>query len=445
MLRGCPADSAGKRSWLDEKVVPPWRTEVRISRERAFHELRSANPLCEHLGECSKEGFYAIMVERELVRIRRHELEWPQEWWSAHWVFQLVRLTNVKRSEDRSSIVVRIEFPRLGDSMQHFKVGDVQGTGATVKFSLPWSREERDAVGRLIFNVALCRFFGTPIAIRAIAALNVQAWDHSAHMEVARALAQAALQHLEKLKSKVGGVGEQDEFCFTRAYAPARLHVDEERKFLMHQDFERLRDLYRTECTGAIAGLFNVRVRLADAAQNGPRALTEAIMKVSGYGGTGFIAKEVVEDVKMIGILSAPGIPADSDWAVSGPGARRGCNRLKGRSLSYGLRLPRFDRKVQEKARQEFLGEMQELWEARKDLWPTKDSQGDVPASRVDVAALLDRGMESTLDCNDIQFQLCEADKYFRASEARGARDRVLEFLERKHLRMFSPSSEPLP
>ena len=88
---------------------------------------------------------------------------------------------------------------------------------------------------------------------------------------------------------------------------------------------------------------------------------------------------------------------------------------------------------------------MRELWEARGCLWPTRSQLDPEAPQRADVQALVDEGLEKSLECNDVQFQLCEADKFFRAMEARGNREQVLAYLESRDLRMFKPSTAAWP
>lgn len=416
--------------WLQDRVTPPWLAlGIQLSRRVAIDELRESNPLWRDLGSVSPKGFFAFMVERELIRIRRHVLKWPKEWWTAHWVLQRVRLTNVKRSDDRASVVLKEQLSGFEEELARQLVGST--------FDAPVLGMERlQLAGDLIFTVALLRAFGTPLAIKAIRFLRVQAWGAKERRVVVEALVKAALKKFAASRNareeRSGTVGE--EFCFTRAYGPPRIKANDEKVLLASGNVEGLRRLYMAACGGGPAALFKERVELAQAAQRGPRHLTEALMKVSGFGGSGFVAKEVVEDVKMSSLMCCPDVPDDRDWAVAGPGARRGCNRLKGRALNHLVNVASQEQPV---ARSVFLNEMRALWSMRNRLWPTAGAE---PAARADVAELFKLELGPRLDCNDVQFQLCEVDKFLRALQLEVVDElhQMLTGLSKSGLRLLS-------
>ena len=418
MLNGCPKNYHERKKWLDSFVSPPW-TKDSLRRSEALRELRQANPLWQHLGCVSLQGFYAFMVERELVRIRRCELKWPQEWWTGYWVIQRIRLTNVKRFEDAGS-------KRVAKAVKDF-----EERWATLNTdSKVWGKEQLLLAGDLIFSIALWRAFGTPLAIDTIGFRQVYEWDVGTQASLATELATACVQKYQE--------GERKQFCFTSAYGPPRIQVEDEINCLIESPdanvaHTRLLQLYTAVCNKVGGKIFNARWKLAKAAQQGPRKLTEAILSI--FGGTGFSAKEIVEDVKMTSLFDSFSIPADSDWAVSGPGARRGLNRLHGRQVDHLVQLPRDEQKA---ANDAFLSEILQLWSARREMWPSKILNSK--EERPDVLLLLKGQLAEELDCNDIQFQLCEVDKFFRALDAPADPDKAIEFLERTN-RMFQPVS----
>merc|ERR1712070_867992 len=139
---------------------------------------------------------------------------------------------------------------------------------------------------------------------------------------------------------------------------------------------------------------------------------TQRLMQIPGYGGTGFLAKEVVQDLLHTPVFQDYDPDEDrwksvcvdeNDWCAVGPGARRGLNRLKGRPVNHGVTdyTP-----TQEQA---FLKELKDLWESRKKYWKEE--------------LLGERVQDLTL--HDVQFQLCEFDKYLRAKYREG---RVREY-----------------
>jgi hypothetical protein len=106
----------------------------------------------------------------------------------------------------------------------------------------------------------------------------------------------------------------------------------------------------------------------------------ELLGELSGFGGQGFIAYEVITDLRHTSVLR--GASDIYTWANAGPGARRMLNVLFGRELRF--RPPK----------SQTLSEMQVLQERLKEeLVP-----GDLP----------------TLEIRDVEHSLCETFKYWR-------------------------------
>mmetsp|Transcript_4435 Transcript_4435/g.9673 ORF Transcript_4435/g.9673 Transcript_4435/m.9673 type:complete len:642 (+) Transcript_4435:51-1976(+) len=444
LLVSAPKDAHKLDLWWQEEVRAPWHLEgsTPMSRGKCLKELREANPLHEHLGEKTKEGFYAIMVERELVRIRRFVLKWPRMWWSAHWVFQRVRLTNVKRSEDTVSKAVQAAAAQANPIWKQAAAAQELAELGTPSDGLmdgergpKWSDLQRHIAGRLIFSVALWRAFGTATAIDAIGLAKFDFWTKDERKTIAQRLARAALTRAHDMEGKLD-ISEAD-FCFTRAYAPARTMADAELSCIKAKDEHALIQTYAGMLGDSFGNLFKAKVQLAEQAKRGAKALTEALMRIPGFGGTGFTAKEVVEDLKSTVVFSSAALNQNDDWAVSGPGARRGCNRLSGRPLSWNVNVPR---DKEPKLAEGFLKEMRELWNLRTSLWPSGFSKG---CKRRDVEELCRQKLGQCLNCNDIQFQLCEADKFFRALESCSTDvDTTVRKMRDKGLRIFRPRPE---
>lgn len=116
----------------------------------------------------------------------------------------------------------------------------------------------------------------------------------------------------------------------------------------------------------------------------------EIMHTIRGFGGAGFMCKEVLQDYLL---WAAPTfVPDDNEsWTPIGPGARRGLNRLQGREVTQlGLKD------------EVYLAEIRELLEAIQPMWLREfQNFADVAPS--------DR-----LTAHDIQFCLCEFDKYER-------------------------------
>jgi hypothetical protein len=112
----------------------------------------------------------------------------------------------------------------------------------------------------------------------------------------------------------------------------------------------------------------------------------DAMRKIQGFGGTGFMAKEVTLDTFFTSVWKEP--PFDLNiWSPCGPGARRGLNRIYNRDIKAA------------KPEEQFLFEMQTIFAQRGRLWPKKFIE---------------------LELHDIQFQLCEYDKYLRVQNGEG-------------------------
>ena len=118
---------------------------------------------------------------------------------------------------------------------------------------------------------------------------------------------------------------------------------------------------------------------------NSWEAVAKEMMKLKGFGGTGFMTKEVLQDAIHTPVLSDC-IDRDT-WCPIGPGARRGLNRVFERPLNE---TRKFD---------DMLEELRELWKMQTLRWPLE---------------------WEALELHDIQFQLCEFDKYLRVMNNEG-------------------------
>ena len=104
-----------------------------------------------------------------------------------------------------------------------------------------------------------------------------------------------------------------------------------------------------------------------------------------GFGGTGFMTKEALQDVMQTPVLWSA--MDKNTWCPAGPGARRGLNRLYGRALDVSIK------------ERQLLAEMVSLFE-------------EAPRHLPDFMP--------ELELHDIQFQLCEFDKYERVRLGEG-------------------------
>jgi hypothetical protein len=115
----------------------------------------------------------------------------------------------------------------------------------------------------------------------------------------------------------------------------------------------------------------------------------EHLILLPGFGGQGFMAKEVLQDY-LLWRRAAGRRPLsdETSWTPVGPGARRGLNRLAGRPLRYQQKLSLF------------IGEIRDIWQ------------------KVDRA--FDQMYGEHLTMHDLQFCLCEFDKYERVRLGEG-------------------------
>ena len=116
---------------------------------------------------------------------------------------------------------------------------------------------------------------------------------------------------------------------------------------------------------------------------------TKLLMTVSGFGGSGFMAKETMSDAIHTPVLSD--CTDRYSWSPVGPGALRGLNRLHNRPLNARIK------------EEQALREMDKLF-----LRFGGDFKSFMPTV----------GREFDLHC--VQFGLCEIDKYIRLRDGTG-------------------------
>jgi len=104
--------------------------------------------------------------------------------------------------------------------------------------------------------------------------------------------------------------------------------------------------MYYAKICGVLVPLWEKRTLVAEEARHTQSSArtTELLMGVHGYGGTGFLAKEVVQDLLQTPLFRQwdPMLKAWvsicndlNDWCAVGPGARRGLNRIMGRPTHF--------------------------------------------------------------------------------------------------------------
>ena len=201
------------------------------------------------------------MSKRERLRLRKEAREpWP---WSDDEILNTYKFTNVKREHDRTTRWMREHWTR--------------------------PNEQRPA-GEIIFNCALFRYFGTWEFAEALG------WQRRWHPEQVVALA--------RVRSNRG------LRVFTGAYiVPTLRHRGPKSEAVT-----RL----------ILTPLWEARERLGRVAADTQSwsATAEQMRRLPGFGGTGFMTKEVLQDVMQTPVLREA-VDRNS-WCPAGPGARRG-------------------------------------------------------------------------------------------------------------------------
>lgn len=275
-------------------------------------------------GDGAIDRFFQFMCKRERLRLRKEAGEpWP---WSNDDILNTYKFTNVKREHDRTTRWMREHWTR--------------------------PNEERPA-GEIIFNCALFRYFGTTQFADAVG------WQRNWLPEQLVILAQERAR--------------QGLRVFTGAYIiPTLGHAGPKSHAVAHL---------------VLSPLWEAREDLAclALATRSWRQTAERMRTLPGFGGTGFMAKETLQDVMQTPVLR--GAVDRNTWCPAGPGARRGLNRLTGRNLNRSVPEP------------QLLAEMNYLFDHASTALPSWMPE---------------------LELHDVQFQLCEFDKYERVRLGEG-------------------------
>lgn len=285
------------------------------------------------------DEFYDYLVERERIRLKKlDKTPWP---WTEDKILQQFKFTNVQREHDKTSMA----FRRLYTA--HYKAPPEQ----------------------ILLNCTIARYFGTNEFLEAVG------WQTTFNSAVARHLKTTAAHRL-KLGLRV----------FTGAYVITNQGISAPKQEVVVDYF--INDLW--ESREAILKW----VRTTGSWEETLSRLQE----VQGFGGSGFMAKEVTLDTMFFPGFwpdkrgKSASYPKDySTWTPIGPGAQRGIMRLFGKSPRPKLQSE--EAAIKAELRSRGLPELLRLCAAQKDHWPK------------------DWGV---LAPTDIQFGLCEWDKYER-------------------------------
>lgn len=275
------------------------------------------------------EEFYNFMIKREQVRRDKAAgLPWP---WTDDAILRDFKFTNVKRSHDTTS----------------------------QKFIEIYAANKHAPAEQVLLNCAIARYFGRWEFLHALGWQEEFRPNHIIDQVQARTAAKLPVWTGAYVITN-GGIRDDKEQVVVRRY---------------------------------LTSLMSCATLLAEIAEGQAawQPVAERMASLEGFGGTGFMTKEVLLDCML---ASGPGygffpngVTDRNNWTPCGPGAKRGINRVL--KLHHACPLDK-DRA---------LATMRQLYEQRAHHWP------------VDFVEL---------ELSDIQFQLCEFDKYERVRLGQG-------------------------
>lgn len=286
--------------------------------------------------ELRAQAFFDFINEREEVRQRRLAgFSFP---WTDDPILRAYKFTNVHRHHDRTSRELRERF---------------------------YERYYNDDRRAILMNCALFRYFGTWEFADAVGWQDYDNFNFQGIIEIANG------------RFRLG------QRVFTGAYVITNQGISAPKQEVVVNYFLR--------------ALHEATPRLLEIAQRTQKweKVADEMRRINGFGGTGFMTKEILLDTTYTGFWERKDQSPDGSfsfpmdwkiWTPIGPGARRGAARVLGddsaNSVSEGKSLWVI---------QELLSWVPMLWKYSSELVPT-----------------------------DIQFQLCEFDKYERVRLGQG-------------------------
>ena len=297
-----------------------------------------------NLNKPAVRRFFAMMREREALRVRKESgTPWP---WTDDPILRSYKFTNVKRTDDRTTRLLLRDFYDVGG-----------------RRSIYYSGNERDQRRVVLLNCAIARYFGTHEFMTAVG------WQDRFDPTL---LKRTARQRLD--------AGER---VYTGAYMISPCNRTGPKEAVIVDIF--LKDLWR-QAGSVVDWLERGEGRWKD--------VHTRLTEVEGFGGTGFMAKEVLLDTRLVHRFWPHGAPTDRyTWTPIGPGSSRGAGRMLGddggRAVSPAVTLD----------------VCRQLFAMRKDHLPTDYSKGN---------------RFYDMELHDIQFQLCEFSKYEKVRLGQG-------------------------
>lgn len=280
------------------------------------------------MNQSAFDDFIYWINERHLIYVNKQEQKpWP---WTEDEIFQTYKFTNVFRELDKTTVWMRENLTNPNLNEPHNK---------------------------MIYNCALFRMFGTMEMCEAIGG-----WQQDHNPQHLKSIARSRLNNKQRV--------------FTGAYIITNQGRKDPKENIVVDEF--------------VASIWNNRDELASICEDKSlQRIHKKLRTLSGWGGGGFMAYELVSDLRHTNVLN------DAEdiltWANAGPGAKRGLNRIFGRPLKFG------------KAHHDWNGEMRTLL-------------SKVTAHFADATNALSRNLEM----REIEHSLCEFDKYQRVKNKEG-------------------------
>jgi len=221
------------------------------------------------------QPFYNFLYwinQRHAIYCRKKEgLPWP---WTEDKILQKYKFTNVFRELDKTTVWMRENL-----------------TNPNAHQSYPL----------MIYNCAVFRMFGTMEMCEAIGG-----WQDIYNPRHLKRIARERLDNKQKV--------------FTGAYIITNQGKKDPKENIVVDEF--------------LFAIWDYRQLLSDIASRGSlQQMHQNLGKLQGWGGGGFMAYELVSDLRHTPVLrDATDI---NTWANAGPGAKRGLNRVFGRPLKF--------------------------------------------------------------------------------------------------------------
>ena len=273
------------------------------------------------------QPFYNFLYwinQRHAIYCRKKEgLPWP---WTEDKILQKYKFTNVFRELDKTTVWMRENL-----------------TNPNAHQSYPL----------MIYNCAVFRMFGTMEMCEAIGG-----WQDIYNPRHLKRIARERLDNKQKV--------------FTGAYIITNQGKKDPKENIVVDEF--------------LFAIWDYRQLLSDIASRGSlQQMHQNLGKLQGWGGGGFMAYELVSDLRHTPVLrDATDI---NTWANAGPGAKRGLNRVFGRPLKFA---------------------------SSKHGW-----NEEMKKLLLKVNALK-HSYAPTLEMREIEHSLCEFDKYERVKNGEG-------------------------